>query len=95
MIAAFARYSLRRQMLLVLGLPSVIFVLCIAALFAHQSSRALDQALLERGRTMVRFLAPAAEYVLVSGNREALEGLMARVLAQSDVVGVGFYDAAR
>lgn len=94
MIAAFARYSLRRQMLLVLGLPSVIFVLCIAALFAHQSSRALDQALLERGRTMVRFLAPAAEYVLVSGNREALEGLMARVLAQSDVVGVGFYDAA-
>ncbi|ENO97022.1 sensor domain-containing diguanylate cyclase [Thauera phenylacetica] len=92
MIAALARYSLRRQMLLVLGLPSVVFVLCIAALFAHQSSRALDQALLERGRTMVRFLAPAAEYVLVSGNREALDALMARGLAQPDVVGVGFYD---
>ena len=72
--------------------PSVVFVLCIAALFAHQSSRALDQALLERGRTMVRFLAPAAEYVLVSGNREALGALMARGLAQPDVVGVGFYD---
>ena len=88
MIAALARYSLRRQMLLVLGLPSVVFVLCIAALFAHQSSRALDQGLLERGRTMVRFLAPAAEYVLVSGNREALGALMARGLAQPDVVGV-------
>ena len=93
MIAALSRYSLRRQMLLVLGLPSVVFVLCIAALFAYQSSRALDQALLERGRAMVRFLAPAAEYVLVSGNREALGALMARVQVQPDVVGVGFYDA--
>lgn len=92
MIGALARCSLRRQMLLVLGLPSVILVLCIAALFAYQSSRALDQALLERGRAMVRFLAPAAEYVLVSGNREALGALMTRVEAQPDVVGVGFYD---
>ena len=94
MIGALARCSLRRQMLLVLGLPSVILVLCIAALFAYQSSRALDQALLERGRAMVRFLAPAAEYVLVSGNREALAALMARVQAQPDVIGVGFYDPA-
>ena len=94
MIGALARCSLRRQMLLVLGLPSVILVLCIAALFAYQSSRALDQALLERGRAMVRFLAPAAEYVLVSGNREALAELMARVQAQPDVIGVGFYDPA-
>ena len=68
MIAALARYSLRRQMLLVLGLPSVVFVLCIAALFAHQSSRALDQGLLERGRTMVRFLAPAYEFTDSEGN---------------------------
>ncbi|WP_297364091.1 diguanylate cyclase [Thauera sp.] len=89
-----SRYSLRRQMLLVLWLPSVFFMLCVAIIHVHQSSRALDQALLERGSAMVSFLAPAAEYVLVSGNSDALASLMAQAQGQPDVIGVAFYDAA-
>ncbi|MER2552881.1 MAG: hypothetical protein ABTQ28_06390 [Thauera sp.] len=89
-----SRFSLRRQMLLVLWLPSMLFILGAAFIHVLQSSRALDQALHERGQAMVNFLAPAAEYVVVSGNRDALASLMAQVQDQPDVIGVGFYDAA-
>ena len=55
MIAAFPLLA-AATVLLVLGLPSVVFVLCIAALFALPEATArLDQALLERGRAMVPF----------------------------------------
>lgn len=85
--------SLGRRMVLVLLLPSVLFALVLGGLFLHQSSRDLDEATLARGRAIVSFLGPAAEYVLVSGNPMVLEGLMARALEQPDVSAVAFYDA--
>lgn len=93
-MSRLSRFSLRRQMLLVLWLPSVVFMLCVGVLYVEQSHRALDRSLLERGRAMVGFLAPAAEYVVVSGNDEALASLTRQAREQPDVIGVAFYDAA-
>ncbi|SEF71304.1 GGDEF domain-containing protein [Thauera chlorobenzoica] len=89
----FRSMPLGRRMVLVLLLPGLVFALVLGALFLHQSNRDLDRSTLARGQAIVSFLGPAAEYVLVSGNPVALEGLMARALEQADVAAVAFYDA--
>ncbi|ENO77285.1 diguanylate cyclase [Thauera sp. 27] len=87
------KISLGVRMALILFVPSLAFVVVLGSLFVHQSHRELDEASLARGRAIVSFLGPAAEYVLVSGNPVALDSLMARALAQAEVAAVAFYDA--
>lgn len=89
----YRRMPLGRRMVFVLLLPSLLLSLVLGTLFVYQTNRDLDEAALQRGRAIVSFLGPAAEYALLSGNSEVLEGLMARALEQADVSAVAFYDA--
>lgn len=86
------RLTLRQKMLLVLILPVSLLAGALSALYLQQGTRELDAALQARGKAMISFLAPAAEYVVVSGNRSALDALMGQVLAQEGVIGVAVFD---
>jgi len=80
----------------VLWLAIVPAVLISMALLAYQTVtklRDLESALAERGASMVRQLAPAAEYGVVSGNAEILMPLIRAAGQESDVTGVGVFDS--
>lgn len=80
----------------VLWLAIVPAVLISMALLAYQTVtklRDLESALAERGASMVRQLAPAVEYGVVSGNVEILTPLIRAAGRESDVTGVGVFDS--
>ncbi len=84
--------SLRRRLLLVVMLPAALLAAGIAGVFAARGTQAVDDALRERGLAIVSFLAPAAEYGVISGNRTSLTGLLQAVLDQRDVAAAAIYD---
>lgn len=86
------RLSLRQWLLLVLLLPTLLATAGIAALFLFKSTTAAEAELRDRGLAIVSFLAPAAEYGVLSGNRETLSGLLQATLAQRDVAAAAVYD---
>lgn len=79
----------------VLWLAVVPAALISMALLAYQTItklRDLEFALAERGASMVRQLAPAVEYGVVSGNTEILTPLIRAAGRESDVTGVAVFD---
>ncbi|THF62173.1 diguanylate cyclase [Pseudothauera rhizosphaerae] len=93
MRAAF-RLTLRQRLLLVVLLPAALLAGAIAGLFVVRGTQAAEGALQERGLAIVSFLAPAAEYGVISGNRGTLGTLLQAVLEQRDVAAVAVYDGA-
>lgn len=89
-----ARLTLHQRVLLVALLPAALIAAFVTALVVYRGTEVLDDALRERGIATVRFLAPAAEYGVISGNRTSLDMLLAAVMHQRDVSGVAIYDAA-
>ena len=80
----------------VLWLAIVPAMLISMALLAYQTLtklKDLESALAERGASMVRQLAPAVEYGVVSGNVEILTPLIRAAGQESDVTGVGVFDS--
>ncbi len=77
--------TIRRRLLVAGLLPTAIVALCISTYFIWNASRELDRSLDERGLAVVGFLAPASEYGLISGNRDALDALLQAALTQRQV----------
>lgn len=88
------RLSLRQRLLLVVLLPAALLAGAIASLFVVRGTQAADDAMRDRGLAIVSFLAPAAEYGVISGNRGTLSTLIQAVLEQRDVAAVAIYDSA-
>ncbi len=88
------RLSLRQRLLLVVLLPAAALAAAIAGLFVVRSTQAADEALRERGLAIVSFLAPAAEFGVISGNAGTLTNLVQAVLEQRDVAAVAIFDSA-
>ena len=86
------RLTLRQRMLLVVLLPAMLLVGVTATLFLVRGNQAADDALSERALAIARFLAPAAEYGVITGNRNALLNLAQAVLEQRDVTAVSIHD---
>jgi diguanylate cyclase (GGDEF)-like protein len=84
--------SLRQRLLLVVMLPAAMLAAGIAGLFVERGTQAADEGLRDRGLAIVSFLAPAAEYGVISGNRVSLGILLQAVLEQRDVAAVAVYD---
>lgn len=85
--------SLRPLLLSAVMLPTALLATVISTVFIAFGLRALDTEFEERGLAIVSFLAPAAEYGLISGNRPALDALAFGVLEQRDVAAIAFFDA--
>jgi diguanylate cyclase (GGDEF)-like protein len=84
--------SLRQRLLLVVMLPAAMLAAGIAGLFVARGTQAVDEGLRDRGLAIVSFLAPAAEYGVISGNRASLAALLQAVFEQRDVAAVAVYD---
>jgi diguanylate cyclase (GGDEF)-like protein len=86
------RPSLRLRLLLAVLLPVALLSAALAALYLVRGARAADAALGERGLAIVSFLAPAAEYGVISGNRQSLDALLQALLGQHDVAAAALFD---
>ncbi|MDY0013130.1 MAG: diguanylate cyclase [Rhodocyclaceae bacterium] len=83
-----------RQRLLMIGLvPAALVAAALTAYFLINGTRSLEAGLRERGLAIAGFAAPAAEYGVISGNRENLSGLLQAMLDQPQVTAAAVMDA--
>ncbi len=85
------RLSLSHRLLLMAMIPAAVIALLIGAMYLIRTTQALDDAVRERGLAIASFLAPAAEYGVISGNHSNLSPLLQAVLAQRDVAAVAVH----
>jgi diguanylate cyclase (GGDEF)-like protein len=74
--------------------PALLISMALLVYQTITKLRDLESSLAERGAAMVRQLAPAAEYGVVSGNADILAPLIRAAGKESDVIGVAVFDAA-
>ncbi|NLF55445.1 MAG: diguanylate cyclase [Thauera phenolivorans] len=87
-----ARLSLRTRLLLTVLLPVSLLLAVVAGVSVVRGDRMTASAIAERGLAIVSFLAPAAEYGVISGNAGILGDVLAALRAQKDVVAATLYD---
>lgn len=87
-----AAFSLKQRLLMVVLVPAAILAAVITTLLLVRDTQSMDDAVAERGLAIVSFLAPAAEYGVISGNRANLSGLLQAVLGQREVAAVAIYN---
>lgn len=83
--------SLHNRLLLVALLPAALLATLVTALVLHRSAQTVDQALHDHGNAIVSFLAPAAEYGVIAGNRAALASLLQAAMDQREVSAAAIY----
>ena len=87
-----SRLSLHNRLLLVALLPAALLATLVTALVLYRGAQTLDRTLHEHGNAIVSFLAPAAEYGVISGNRTTLQSLLQAATAQREVSAAAVYD---
>lgn len=85
-------FTLGQRLLMVTLVPTALLALAMAGLFMSWSMKSVDNAMRDRAIAIASFMAPAAEYGVLSGNRATLEGLMNAALEQHEVVAVVLLD---
>lgn len=85
------RNTIRRKLLLLTLLPPLLLLVVIVGYFIHQDNKFIHEALLERGVSVSRYLASAAEYGVITGNTQQLTYISSSVL-QGDIVALKVYD---
>ncbi|NWG39034.1 MAG: EAL domain-containing protein [Hydrogenophilaceae bacterium] len=88
------RYGIQLRVLWLALLPAMLISMALLAYQTVAKLRDLESSLAERGAAMVRQLAPAVEYGVVSGNAEILMPLIRAAGQESDVKGVGVFDSS-
>ncbi len=84
--------TLRQVLLLLVLFPALTIALLVSLTYLVHGTRELDRAFAARGEAVVSFLAPAAEFGVMSGSRVSLDSLARAVLDQPDVAAVGIFD---
>ncbi|NMG27870.1 sensor domain-containing diguanylate cyclase [Aromatoleum evansii] len=87
-----ASLSLHNRLLLVALLPAALLATLVTTLVLYRGAQTLDRTLHEHGNAIVSFLAPAAEYGVISGNRATLQTLLQAATAQREVSAAAVYD---
>lgn len=90
---SFRRASLRSRLLWIAMLPAGLLATALAVFFIAQGSRESDNAVRERILAIASFLAPAAEYGVVSGSQQTLDDLLGAAAKQPDVVAAVVFDS--
>lgn len=86
------RLSIHNRLLLVALLPAVLITALVATLVLSRGTQALDEAMQQRALAIVSFLAPAAEYEVISANHETLNTLVQAAMSQQEVNAVAIYN---
>lgn len=87
------RFTLRTRLLLTVLLPVLLLSVAMTGVSLLRGARMADREIAERGLAIVSFLAPAAEYSVISGSRGSLDSLMVALQAQNDVAAAVLYDS--
>ncbi|NMG42385.1 diguanylate cyclase [Aromatoleum toluvorans] len=87
-----SRLSLHDRLLLVALLPAALLATLVTALVLYRGAQTVDRAVHDHGTAIVSFLAPAAEYGVISGNRATLQSLLQAAMAQREVIAAGVYN---
>lgn len=86
-----AELSIKTRVMLLALLPGALIASALAFFFVYDRFEDLEAALHQRGRTLARQLAPAAEYAMFSANREALAALARSVAGEADLKAIRFF----
>lgn len=84
--------TLGQRLLMVALIPTGLLALAMAGLFMMWGMKSADGAMRDRAIAIASFMAPAAEYGVLSGNRETLDSLLLAALEQPEVVAVSIHD---
>jgi signal transduction histidine kinase/DNA-binding NarL/FixJ family response regulator len=86
-------WGIRGRVLLITVAPALVIALLLGGYFMTAQVNALKSTLDERGQSIARNLAPAAEYGVFSGNRVILDGLARSAATQPDVRSIAITDS--
>ncbi|MDX5411112.1 MAG: HAMP domain-containing protein, partial [Thauera sp.] len=86
------RLKLRSRLLLTAMLPVLLLSIALTGVSLFRDAQVADREITERGLAIVSFLAPAAEYGVISGSGGSTEGLIQALQAQPDVAAAVLYD---
>ncbi len=87
-------WRIRYRLLLLALAPVVVVALALDAYFVVSGLGALNAELRGRGLATVRYLAPAAEYGVIAGNRASLQTIVQAAMSEPDAQAVLITDAA-
>ncbi len=85
--------SIKSKVLLITILPMFITACLLSVTFIHERLEDTEVALKEKGQTISRYLAPALEYGILSGNHKYLEALVKNTLSIPEINSVTIMDS--
>lgn len=85
--------SIKSKVLLITILPVFITATLLSFAFIKERLKDTEIALNEKGQTISKYLAPALEYGILSGNQDYLNTLVKNTLAIPDVISVTILNA--
>ena len=87
-----SRLSLRNRLLLTVLLPVALLLAALVGASIVRGERMTERAIAERGLAIVSFLAPAAEYGVISGSSDIIDNVLGALRSQGDVAAAVLYD---
>lgn len=87
-------WGIKERAIFLALVPAIVIAMALTAYFLVVRYADVEEALQNRGNSLVRQLAPAAEYGAFSGNRAELLRLVQTAAREPDVVSVTIYDAS-
>jgi two-component system, sensor histidine kinase len=87
-------WGIRKRAIFLALAPTAIIAVALSVYFLVVRYGDVEEALQNRGQSLVRQLAPADEYGAFSGNRNELQRLVQAVAGEPDVVNIAIYDSA-
>ncbi|MES2580481.1 MAG: EAL domain-containing protein [Pseudomonadota bacterium] len=82
----FNNLGIKSRVILLGTIPALLFAIILAGYAISNVFDVLNQSLSDRGRIMASQLAPAAEYGVISGNRQILQKLVQQALSNEQEV---------
>lgn len=86
-------WRIKHRLLALSLLPAVVVGIVLTGYWTLVKIQELDARMVARGNTIVGFLAPAAEYGVISGNRAYLRSASTRVRDEPDLISIRISDA--
>ena len=85
--------SIKSKVLLITILPMFITACLLSVTFVHERLKDTEVALNEKGQTISKYLAPALEYGILSGNYKYLEAISKNTLSIPEIDSVTIMDS--
>jgi two-component system, NarL family, sensor histidine kinase BarA len=85
-------WRIKHRLLALALLPAVAVAVVLTVYWSVVKIQQLEESMVARGNTIVGFLAPAAEYGVISGNRAFLRSASSRVRSEPDLVSIRITD---